>query len=74
VTDSQWCGKQCKAYQYKEGSWPRRSLIMHTSMSSYEIGERIESGRAFIPHSQWFQFYDLKVGDYITGELYVEIC
>ena len=74
VTDSQWYGKQVKAYQYKEGSWPRRSLIMHTSMSSYQVGERTESGRVFIPHSQWFTFFDLKSGDYITGELYVEIC
>lgn len=52
----------------------QKALIMHTSMSEYRVGERNVSGRNFIDSSQYFQFHDLKVGDYITGELYVEIC
>ena len=47
---------------------------MHTSMSEYVVGERMVSGRQFILGIQNFYFIELKPGDYITGEIYVEIC
>jgi len=54
--------------------WPKCALFLHSSMSEYLIGERVVSGRQFLPSMQWMRFIDLKPGDYVTGELYVEIC
>ena len=60
--------------QHYQTVWPQQLLLMHTSMSMFRVGERNVSGRQFIPPMQNFAFFDLKPGDYITGELYVEIC
>lgn len=52
----------------------QRAMIMHTSMDDYTVGERRVSGCHYIPSTQNFSFSRLKPGDYITGEMYVEIC
>ena len=56
------------------GSWPKRAWIFHSSRDTWgRVGERTAHGRTFIPPCQNFSFA-LLPGDYIVGELYVEIC
>lgn len=64
----------CRFYPYSPQTWPQRAVIMHTSFDHWRVGERTVTGRWYIPPLQYFGFFDLKPGDYITGELYVEIC
>lgn len=67
-------GRSFKRHHYS-ASYPKRALIMHSSWSPWGVvGERLVSGRWFIPPVQNFSFDDVQPGHYITGELYVEIC
>ncbi len=70
---TKWYDKDTICWPYAT-VWPQRLLIMHTSLDAYQVGERRMTGRSYIPPVQYFCFYGLKPGDYITGELYVEIC
>jgi len=54
--------------------WPKRAWIFHASRDPWGIvGEFAATGRTFIPPVQNFSLA-LLPGDYIVGELYVEIC
>lgn len=64
----------CVYHPYSPKTWPQRAVIMHTSFDQWRVGERAVTGRSYIPPRESFGFFDLKPGDYITGELYVEIC
>lgn len=55
--------------------WPKRLTIMHSSWSPWGIvGERSAESRTHLAPVQNMRLRGMKPGDYLVGEMYLEIC
>jgi len=81
------CGRYKRNYDFIKGKeeelltlaylcpWPKRLTVMHSSWSPWGIvGERLAESRTHLPSVQNMQLFGMKPGDYLVGEMYLEIC